>query len=396
MIMSWTTYLLFSLMMLVSPAPCTAVDDENVDGVPMLPVIMAAASIVSAIVAASKSIDDSPEDGPVVTGWDNKELRRKCLPSSPSYNKSIDMHSLFSALFPAQEWWANRSMLYEAMKDCSILHGFRVTSNHAHICCNRHGKSTNKRKFTGGALHQECTMIIHLKAKHSIHFPSKKGIDGLQKKGRSREDWKRETCIVVETSKNPKQKSCWKHGGKCSPGMQNLVQVSARSGIYARDVSTRHVFSLCRQATKKRLTNAQIKGALHDLFPKNTNITPQQVWHMRVKVEKLLPIIGDNLDYNAFKEYVNDESIVHGLDDEVEVDDDLAHQLASDLWIQALREDSTTGEPSVQTVTSYMNLLACSAPGFTFAIAHDDSDKATGLAWMTGTMRDNYERYAQY
>jgi hypothetical protein len=43
-----------------------------------------------------------------------------------------------------------------------------------------------------------------------------------------------------------------------------------------------------------------------------------------------------------------------------------------------------------------MNLLACSAPGFTFAIAHDDSDKATGLAWMTGTMRDNYERYAQY
>ena len=174
-------------------------------------------------------------------------------------------------------------------------------------------------------------MIIHLKAKHSIQFPSQKGIDGLQKKGRSREDWKRETCIVVETSKNPKHQSCWKHGGKCLPGTQNLVQVSARSGIYAKDVSTRHVFSLCRQASKKSLTNAQIKGALYDLFPKNTNITRQQVWRMRVKVQKLLPIIGDNTDYNAFKEYVNDESIVHGLDDEVEVDDDLAHQLAIDL-----------------------------------------------------------------
>ena len=250
-IMFGPTCLLFSLMMLVSPSPCTAVDDENVDGIPMLPVILAAASIVSAIVAASKSIDDSPEDGHVVTGWDKKELRRKCLPSSPFYDKNIDMQSLFSSLFPAQEWWANRSMLYEAMKDCSILHGFRLTSNHAHICCNRHGKNTTKRKFTGGALHQECTMIIHLKAKHSIQFPSQKGIDGLQKKGRSREDWKRETCIVVETSKNPKQQSCWKHGGKCSPGTQNLVQVSARSGVYARDVSTRHVFSLCRQASKK-------------------------------------------------------------------------------------------------------------------------------------------------
>jgi hypothetical protein len=268
MIMSWSTCLLLTVIMLLGPAPCTAVDDESVEGLPILPVVMAAASIVSAIVAASKSIDDSPEDGPVVTGWDNKELRRKCLPSSASYDKSIDMLSLFSSLFPAQEWWSNRKMLYEAMKDCSIIAGFRVTTNHAHICCNRHGKSANKRKFTGGSLHQECTMIIHLKAKHSIQFPSTKGNDGVRKKGRSREDWKRETCIVVETSKNPKQQSCWTHGGKCTPGMQNLVQVSARSGIYARDVSTRHVFMLCRQATTKTSNKCTDKGCTARSLPK--------------------------------------------------------------------------------------------------------------------------------
>jgi hypothetical protein len=163
--------------------------------------------------------------------------------------------------------------------------------------------------------------------------------------------------------------------------------------VYAKTVSSKQMFSLCRQAAKKRLTVAQIKGALHDLMPSNTKVTRQHVYYLRVKVMKLLPIVQDNPEYENFKLYVNDEEIVHGIDDELEIDDDLAHKLCTDLWLEALADHGPDENGSVHTLTSYMNLLSASAPGFCYSIAMDDEGKATGIAWMTGTMRDNFERY---
>jgi hypothetical protein len=54
---------------------------------------------------------------------------------------------------------------------------------------------------------------------------------------------------------------------------------------------------LCRQAKTKRLAVSQIKGALHNPMPKNTNVTKQQVFSLRVKVMQLLPIIEQNPEY---------------------------------------------------------------------------------------------------
>jgi len=142
----------------------------------------------------------------------------------------------------------------------------------------------------------------------------------------------------------------------------------------------------------KRLTVAQIKGALRDLVPKNTNVTRQQVFNLRVRITRLLPTINENPDYAAFKNYVNDKSIVHGLDDEMQVNDDIANKMASQLWMEALAEKNEPDGGTIQTLTCYMNLLAASAPGFSYSISTDDSGIATGLAWMTGTTRDNFER----
>ena len=197
---------------------------------------------------------------------------------------------------------------------------------------------------------------------------------------------------MEHTPKPPVLSSCWKHGGNCVPGIQNLVEVSSRAGAYATAVSSKHVFALCRQAAKKRLTAAQIKGALHDLMPKNSKVTKQQVYHMRVKVMRLLPTLRANPDYENFRLYVNDNEIVHGIDDELDVDDDLAHKLCTDLWLEALAGSASVDVGSVQTLREYMNLLAGSAEGFSYSIATDDDGVATGIAWMTGTMRDNFER----
>ena len=351
------------------------------------------------LISKTKVIDDSPEAGPLVTGWDSKELRNLCLPSSIGYDPSIEVADLCRILFPPGQWWSNRMLLVDALSDCAKISGFKVTHNHSHIRCNRHGKSKPKRKsktkrnFEAGSLAQECTLMLHLKAMHKTTVQPKRMIDGKCGKPKKREDWNRETCIIKETSKPPHQQSCWYHGGTCTPGIQNLVQVSSRAGVYAKTVSSKQMFSLCRQAAKKRLTVAQIKGALHDLMPSNTKVTRQHVYYLRVKVMKLLPIVQDNPEYENFKLYVNDNQIIHGIDDEVEIDDDLAHKLCTDLWLEALADHGHDENGSVHTLTSYMNLLAASAPGFSYSIAMDDEGKATGIAWMTGTMRDNFERY---
>ena len=346
-----------------------------------------------ALVAKTKVIDDSPETGEVVTGWDASALRQSCLPSSPQYDQSINRGDICKVLFPPGQWWADKNMLLNALREYGKIFGFNLASNHNYIKCTRYGESTTRRNFSSGALASGCTFILYLKPMHMARISPKIGPDGKKSKARSREDWKRETCIIKSTTKAPHHSSCWSHGDKCSPSIKNLVDVTKRSGEYARIISSRQVFALCRQAKMRRLTASQIRGALHDLMPRNTNVTKQQVFNLRIKVMKLLPVIEENPEYATFSQYVNDKNILHGLDDEIDVNDDLAQKLATSLWLDALSENDHDQNGSVQTLTAYMDLLASSAPGFSYSISMDDEGKATGLAWMTGTTRDNFERY---
>ena len=270
---------------------------------PALAVATGVASVTAALVSALKAIDDSPEYGPLVTGWDDNHLRELCLPSSPRYDPSLVMNDLFKSIFPADEWWSSKDMLYSAVKDFSRIAGFCPSTNHNYIQCSRFGSDSTVRNYSAGPLAQDCTLKFYLRAMHTLRSVQRSipQVGGRNQKFRIRKDWKKETCIVAETTKSPKRSSCWSHGGRCTPGIQNMVQVAHRSGAYTHNVSSRHIFSLCRQASMKRLTVAQIKGALRDLVPKNTNVTRQQVFNLRVRITRLLPTINENPDYAAFK-----------------------------------------------------------------------------------------------
>ena len=76
-------------------------------------------------------------------------------------------------------------------------------------------------------------------------------------------------------------------------------------------------------------------------MPRNTNVRRQHIFNLQVKITQLLPTINKNPDYAAFKNYVNDKSIVRGLDDEMQVNDDISNKMASQLWMEALSEKNT-------------------------------------------------------
>ena len=114
---------------------------------------------------------------------------------------------------------------------------------------------------------------------------------------------------------------------------------------------------------------------------------------MRVQVVWLLSIIKNNTDYGNLRLCVSDNKIVHGFDDELDIDASLAHILCTNLWLEAFTDNRNTGDGSAYTLHRYLNLLAASAAGFLYYIAMDEEGKVPEIAWMTGTTIDNFERY---
>ena len=130
-------------------------------------------------------------------------------------------------------------------------------------------------------------------------------------------------------------------------------------------------------------------------MPRNTEISHRQVFHICAKVMQLLPVLQENPGYEEFKAFINDAEVLHGIDDELEITDDLAHKLANELWLGVLVKNCDDSD-SVFTFEEYMKLLAASAPGFFYVIALDASSTANGVVWMTATMCDNVKRFGSY
>ena len=57
------------------------------------------------------------------------------------------------------------------------------------------------------------------------------------------------------------------------------------------------------------------------------------------KIRQTLPLLDDNANYTSFSENVNDLIFLDGIDDGIELNDDLDNELAKDLWLGVLRDN---------------------------------------------------------
>ena len=80
----------------------------------------------------------------------------------------------------------------------------------------------------------------------------------------------------------------------------------------------------------------------------------------------LRPVLKENPDYAEFNKYINDVDVIHGIDDEIEIGDNMAHRLVNDLWLDVLA-DNSNDTASVFTFQQYMKLIDAGAPGFVYA-----------------------------
>ena len=71
----------------------------------------------------------------------------KCTPSSPTFNESLNMFDeMASVLFVVDETWANRELLYLAVKTLADRQGWTPKKTKKYINCNRYGVPTEEEE----------------------------------------------------------------------------------------------------------------------------------------------------------------------------------------------------------------------------------------------------------
>ena len=144
-----------------------------------------------------------------------------------------------------------------------------------------------------------------------------------------------------------------------------------------------------------RLSSGEIKRVLSPILPKMKIISKQDVWYIKKQVTKLLPILRDNRDYEDFCIHVNDSVLLNGIDNEDDLDDDEAHDMAKEAWLDILSDESAHGN-HLLSLRMYLDLIKENAKGFEYELAVDDEGGLNGAVWQTATMRDNFERFGEY
>ena len=144
-----------------------------------------------------------------------------------------------------------------------------------------------------------------------------------------------------------------------------------------------------------KLSSGEIKRVLTPIWPKKKIISKHDVWYVKKKVTKLLPILRDNQDYEDFRLHANDSILLGGIDDEDNLDDDEAHKMAKEAWLDILSEECAQGD-HLLSLRLYLDLIRENAKGFAYELAVDDEGGLNGAVWQTATMRDNFERFGGY
>ena len=73
--------------------------------------------------------DDGKSITNIVSGFNTQLLFKKLTRSSDLFDVDIDIDELCKELFRAEEWWANRDLLFDALVSFGEIKGFRVAKN---------------------------------------------------------------------------------------------------------------------------------------------------------------------------------------------------------------------------------------------------------------------------
>jgi len=162
------------------------------------------------------------------------------------------------------------------------------------------------------------------------------------------------------------------------------------------------LFTLCNQLEiNRKLPSNIIKQLIQPVWPKSTPITNHHTMYIRVKVKRMLPQYREcNGSYDTFTRLMNDSDLLNGIDDDFDLDDDEAYDLAREAWYQISQQTDDSND-SLFSFIDYLKLIASRAKGFVYELAssvpeENTSKELIGVHWQTATMRANFEKFGMY
>ena len=299
-------------------------------------------------------------------------------------------------LFVKGQVWINKKSLVESFtRYCGMQNVLlRATgTNSDTLRCNRQGSYRNKkqkngnrcniRQLSGGSIHTNCGFYLKMKSTQT------KKVQG-SKRCYTRPLFDDNTPVKIDSFS-------FAHTNGCNPCPQQYQFVMSRTGSYIKGTNRRAMFDICSyQKTKGRVPSSYIRHVLQRIFPIDKNVTKQDVYYMRLRCRRLLPLLASDQSFEEFEKVVSDSDIPHDYRYNTIIDnDDEACAVAKDIWIDFLNEDSTNCD-SAASFQTYLKLISQNAKGFSYKLSYDNQMCITGVVWMTSTMRSSFERFGSY
>lgn len=141
-----------------------------------------------------------------------------------------------------------------------------------------------------------------------------------------------------------------------------------------------------------------IKNIIEPQLPRNVVLKKQNILAIKLKVNRLLPKLRDDMDYKSFLS-VNNMSISEASSlnaDNMDCTEDEVCKVHVSTWRELMSNNNGSDSDVFSTLKEYMEMLKMKDKDFIYDILYDTYGEITGCLWMTSTMRMNFELYGGY
>ena len=248
-------------------------------------------------------------------------FQKTCRETNPSSTLlHCDFRKLCDALFSPDEIWISRDLMVTAVTQIANQEGWLPKCSKRGIFCDREGvPDEDKTNFTPEnkkrtKLAKNCGWSINLVSLGRERYRVENS-KAKRNRYQYKDMWQKPVKIV---------KTSCAHTGECTPGRQNLIAYKSAAGNYMTKLSSHVIFTLCNYYDQGSCLNHQvIKAAVRPVWPTHKSINGKDTFYIRLEIIRTLKLFRScNMDYELFKQVANDSELLHGLDNQDDINDD--------------------------------------------------------------------------